>query len=79
MVNLQPWTGYLNDGTPVEYPSYGCTVEECRELCLYDVADGTDMICQMGSEQMRVQRNGFRWHFHNLTTDERFCIREVLD
>lgn len=78
MTEIQSWTGYLNDGTPVEYSSYGCTVEECRELCLYDVTDGADMLCQMGPEQMRVQRNGRRWHFHNLTTNERFCIREVL-
>lgn len=80
MIDLQPWTGILSDGvTEVTYPSYGCTVQECEDLNLYAIADGEDLIVYMNGSEMFVQRRDRRWHFLDLETDERFCIREILD
>lgn len=78
MVDLQPWTGILSDGiTEVTYPSYGCTVEECQNLNLYEIADKEDRIVYVDGVETLVQRRDRRWHFLNLETDERFCIREI--
>ena len=78
MVKLQPWSGYLNNGDPVEYPSYGCTIQECEELNLYMIEDRQSCVVKMGDDEMYVQRKDRRWHFRNLRTNERFCIRETL-
>lgn len=77
MIDLQPWSGYLNNGDPVEYPSYGCTVQECEELNLYMIEDKQSRIVKMGDDEVYVQRKDRRWHFRNLRTNERFCIREI--
>ena len=80
MIDLQPWTGVLTDGvTEVTYPSYGCTVQECKDLGLYQIADQEDRIVYMNDAEMLVQRRDKRWHFLDLGTDERFCVREILD
>jgi hypothetical protein len=79
MVDLQPWTGVLSDDvTEVTYPSYGCTVQECKDLGLYQIADREDRIVYMGDAEMLVQRRDKRWHFLDLKTDERFCVREII-
>jgi hypothetical protein len=79
MVDLQSWTGVLSDGvTEVTYPSYGCTVQECKDLGLYQIADREDRIVYMGDAEMLVQRRDKRWHFLDLKTDERFCVREII-
>lgn len=80
MIDLQPWTGVLSDGvTEVIYPSYGCTIEECKDLGLYQIADQEDRIVYMNGVEMLVQRRDRRWHFLDLETNERFCVREILD
>ena len=80
MIDLQPWTGVLSDGvTEVTYPSYGCTIEECKDLGLYQIADREDRIVYMDGAKILVQRRDRRWHFLDLETDERFCVREILD
>jgi hypothetical protein len=80
MIDLQPWTGVLSDGvTEVTYPSYGCSIKECEDLGLYQIADREDRVVYMNGAEMLVQRRDKRWHFLDLETNERFCIREILD
>ena len=80
MIDLQPWTGVLSDGvTEVTYPADGCTGQDCTDLGWQQIADREDRIVYMGGAEMLVQRRDMRWHFLDLETDERFCVREILD